>query len=56
MQYSLKDFICSIKGITFEKVTGRLLELGKSLQECTKQAWYAVEHTRLMCTDKYFVN
>jgi hypothetical protein len=26
------------------------------LQECTKQGWYAVEQTRLMYTEKYFVN
>jgi len=53
MQHSLKDFLCSIKLIIFEKVAGRLLELGKSLQECTKQA---VEQTRQMYTEKYFIN
>jgi len=55
-QHSLKDVICSIKSIIFEKVAGRLLELGKSLQECTKQAWYDIEQTRLMYTEKYFIN
>ena len=54
MQHSFRDFIFSIKWIIFEKVW--LLELGKSSQECTKQAWYAVEQTRLMYTQKYFVN
>jgi hypothetical protein len=56
MKHSFKDFICSIKRIIFEKVAGRLVYLGKSLQECTKQGWYAVEQTRLMYTEKYFVN